>query len=163
MYLLCSTVILRFVTYSFSMDKKFTKRFPQTEEKEEGWRDKLEEFKKDKLIIKLSEKFPQEITNIKNLINSIGTIDDPAKFEQSFHVLMQNAKIKTRSHLSDKADRFAEEMGQHLQKVREEGIFTQKGIADRFNELGIKSSRNSNWHQNSIKELIHRRRALGLE
>lgn len=62
-----------------------------------------------------------------------------------------------------KADDFAKTMGKHLKAVRKEGITSTRKIANRFNELEIKSFRVSKWSHNQVSVLIRRRKELGLE
>lgn len=62
-----------------------------------------------------------------------------------------------------RAEEFAEQMGEYLKKVRGEGHTTVRAIADRFNELGIKSARGYEWSPTTIHQMIQRRRKLGLE
>lgn len=61
------------------------------------------------------------------------------------------------------ANSFAEQMGESLTKVRDEGITSTRKIADRFNELGIKTLRNKDWTHTQVARLISRRKELGLE
>ncbi|MFY0601661.1 MAG: hypothetical protein JXR03_18450 [Cyclobacteriaceae bacterium] len=49
---------------------------------------------------------------------------------------------------------FAEKMKVKLRKVKNEGITSAKGIADRFNELGYKTSNGSIWRGTQVKRLI---------
>lgn len=72
-----------------------------------------------------------------------------------------NPKIGNQS--KSRADIFAETMSENLQKVRNEGHTTMRSIADRFNELGIKSARGYDWSHTTVNQLIKRRKALGLE
>ena len=72
-----------------------------------------------------------------------------------------NPKIGVQS--KNRADNFAEQIGKDLQKVRKEGHTTVRSIADRFNELGIKSARGNDWTHGTVFQLIKRRKTLGLE
>ncbi len=72
-----------------------------------------------------------------------------------------NPKIGVQS--KNRADNFAEQIGEDLQKVRKEGYTTVRSIADRFNELGIKSARGNDWTHGTVFQLIKRRKKLGLE
>ena len=62
-----------------------------------------------------------------------------------------------------KADKFAIRMGKHLDVVRGDGITTMRGIADKFNDLGVTSFHNKSWSHATVMKLIHRRRDMGLE
>ena len=66
-------------------------------------------------------------------------------------------------NIKKKADAFAKSMGDALSRVREEGHTTMRAIAARFNELGIKSARGSQWTHTTVNQLVKRRRKLGLE
>lgn len=61
------------------------------------------------------------------------------------------------------ANSFAEEMGEHLATVRAEGITSTRKIAERFNELGIKTIRDKDWTHTGVARLINRRKELGFE
>tara|TARA_R110002096_G_scaffold435058_1_gene659227 strand:- start:619 stop:1533 length:915 start_codon:yes stop_codon:yes gene_type:complete len=61
------------------------------------------------------------------------------------------------------SDKFADSITDDLNKVREEGHTSTRAIADRFNELGIKTPRGGAWHHNSVARLLRRRKELGLE
>lgn len=72
-----------------------------------------------------------------------------------------NPKIGVQS--KNRADTFAENISDDLQKVRDEGYTSMRSIASRFNELGIKSARGNDWTHGTVFQLIKRRKALGIE
>lgn len=74
---------------------------------------------------------------------------------------IRNPELGTYS--KTRADEFAEEMGEHLDKVRAEGFTSTRKIAERFNELGLKSGFGKDWSFNAVARLIRRRKELGLE
>jgi len=87
-------------------------------------------------------------------------------FSDSLEHILQSGRIRNPQLAESnriKADAFAKNMGKHLKAVRKEGITSTRKIADRFNELDIKSFRGSRWSHNQVSVLIRRRKELGLE
>ncbi|TDT43652.1 recombinase [Maribacter spongiicola] len=101
--------------------------------------------------------------------------NDNSKFEklidtlgESFEYVHSEAIRNSRNTALGKesksnADIFAQTMGEHLNKVRDEGHTTMRSIAERFNKLGVKSARGYDWSHTTVNQLIKRRKALGLE
>lgn len=65
--------------------------------------------------------------------------------------------------MKNKADEFADMMGECLDMIRADGYTSTRKIAERFNELGIKSARGGKWSHDTVSKLIRRRKELGLE
>lgn len=61
------------------------------------------------------------------------------------------------------SDKFAEDLTEDLNKVREEGHTSTRAIADKFNELDIKTARGGKWHHHSVALILRRRKKLGLD
>ena len=61
------------------------------------------------------------------------------------------------------SDEFARSKGDDLKRVREEGHKSLRDIASRFNDLEVESFYGGRWSHTTVKNLIHRRRELGLE
>ncbi len=106
-------------------------------------------------------------TNYQNIVEKspeikilIDAFSDALEFSLSSGTI-RNPQLAESNRI--KADDFAKSMGKHLKTVRKEGIKSTRKIADRFNELEIKSFRGSQWSHNQVSVLIRRRKELGLE
>lgn len=58
---------------------------------------------------------------------------------------------------------FAKDMRANLQKVKDEGITTTRGIAKKFNELGLKTARGKDFSHIAVFRLIEKCKELDLE
>jgi len=96
---------------------------------------------------------------ILDLVDSISESFEHIQIETRKNSRYKNLGVDSKNN----ADIFAETMGDNLQKVRNEGHTTMRSIADRFNELGIKSARGYDWSHTTVNQLIKRRKNLGLE
>lgn len=148
------------------MEKKSTTRHNPLKEsglKENKGIDSDFEVRCEKVQKALIERFPLDEDDIKSMYEALKS-NSPESLGEVIHGILE---IRERQNIGNKsknsADEFAKEMGSELEKVRREGITSVRKIADRFNQLNIKSFKGGEWSHNTVKNLIHRRRDLGLE
>lgn len=105
----------------------------------------------------MAAKIINDSPTIEKMVDAFSESLDYAK--ESFY--NGNPDIGKNSKLA--SDKFAEDLTEDLSKVRKEGCTSTRAIAERFNELNIKTARGGNWHHNSIAVILRRRKVLGLD
>ncbi|MFY0689073.1 MAG: recombinase family protein [Cyclobacteriaceae bacterium] len=111
-----------------------------------------------------SANYPEQKESIKKLYNAMIEYDPVGVAEILENYLSLMKKKRNIGKISKKmSDDFAISIGEDLNQVRNDGYKSLRKIADRFNELGIKSFYGREWSHTTVKNLIHRRKELGLE
>ncbi len=165
-----------------------TGKEPQTQEEWKAevlrWRLKVVGLKGDLKYVELKLKDPEFLDAMLKSRKSLAEMladdedyveraeNDPAlrnaveAFSQALEYSLASGTIRNpqlAETMKNRANSFAEEMGEDLAKVRAEGITSTRKIAERFNELGVKTARGGKWSHDTVSKLIRRRKDLGLE
>ncbi len=112
----------------------------------------------------LLKKFPHQSEEIEKVFNDLKEFE----LEAAGEVMMKKYALEKNAHnIGDVqkrlADDFARKMGRPLDEVRGQGVFSTRKIAEKFNELGIKSQKGGLWSHSAVSGLLRRRKELGLE
>lgn len=110
------------------------------------------------------EKYPQYEQDLKKIFDKVHLEEI-----ESFTELLDDLIFKAEGNLNlgrvqkRRSYVFAKEIGEKLDMVRKEGFTSQRAIAKRFNDLGIKSYYGGEWSQNTVKNILQRRKEFGFE
>lgn len=104
--------------------------------------------------------FKDELDGNSQLSELVTAFSSALDYISSKHVSHGNPDIGVQSR--SRADEFAVSILPHIKEAAEEGVTTTRGIAERFNDLEIKSARGYDWTQTTIQQLKTRLKKLKL-
>ena len=109
-------------------------------------------------ILESNPDFKDELAGNNQLSELVTAFSNALQYVSNKNIRLGNPIIGEQS--KSRADEFALSMLPHIKEAAEEGVTTTRGLADRFNDLEIKSARGHEWTHSTIHQLKTRLREL---